>query len=375
MRPARARRRPTACGSRRSAQRSAPRARRSSSRRASRSPYTATRPDPLTLLLDFRNVGAGFGGQLRRRQLEEPDCRRVDRGGWIARPSGLTRPRGAGAAGLAPRAQRAQHGRHRIRQGRGRRRAVRDGAAEHRRRRTRCWRCRARLRPPRPTRLPRSASTSRRRAAGDLPVAAVPVAPAVAAAQVATAPVPAALPAGMRAAHAAQQAPIGRPRPRRGPINRWRRAAAASSPAIRSASTSRAPTFARCCAPSRRSAASTSSSTRRCTGTVDVALSDVPWDQALDIILAANKLGYIIDGTIVRIAPLAVLADEQSQRRKVAEEQALAGQLAGADQDAQLCEGRRTAGAADARARSRSAARCRSTRAPTRSSSPTCAIG
>ena len=63
------------------------------------------------------------------------------------------------------------------------------------------------------------------------------------------------------------------------------------------------------------------------TGTVDVALRDVPWDQALDIILAANKLGYIIDGTIVRIAPLSVLADEQSQRRKVAEEQALAGQL------------------------------------------------
>jgi type IV pilus assembly protein PilQ len=63
------------------------------------------------------------------------------------------------------------------------------------------------------------------------------------------------------------------------------------------------------------------------TGTVDVALRDVPWDQALDIILTANKLGYIIDGTIVRIAPLAVLADEQSQRRKVAEEQALAGQL------------------------------------------------
>jgi type IV pilus assembly protein PilQ len=62
-------------------------------------------------------------------------------------------------------------------------------------------------------------------------------------------------------------------------------------------------------------------------GTVDVALRDVPWDQALDIILAANKLGYIVDGTIVRIAPLNVLADEQVQRRKVAEEQALAGEL------------------------------------------------
>jgi type IV pilus assembly protein PilQ len=62
-------------------------------------------------------------------------------------------------------------------------------------------------------------------------------------------------------------------------------------------------------------------------GTVDVALRDVPWDQALDIILAANKLGYLIDGTIVRIAPLTVLADEQTQRRKVNEEQALAGEL------------------------------------------------
>jgi type IV pilus assembly protein PilQ len=62
-------------------------------------------------------------------------------------------------------------------------------------------------------------------------------------------------------------------------------------------------------------------------GTVDVALRDVPWDQALDIILRANKLGYVVDGTIVRVAPLAVLADEESQRRKLSEEQALAGEL------------------------------------------------
>ena len=62
-------------------------------------------------------------------------------------------------------------------------------------------------------------------------------------------------------------------------------------------------------------------------GTVDVALRDVPWDQALDIILRANKLGYVVDGTIVRVAPLSVLADEETQRRKLAEEQALAGEL------------------------------------------------
>jgi type IV pilus assembly protein PilQ len=63
------------------------------------------------------------------------------------------------------------------------------------------------------------------------------------------------------------------------------------------------------------------------TGSVDVALKDVPWDQALDIILRANKLGYIVDGTIVRIAPLSVLADEETARRKLSDEQALAGEI------------------------------------------------
>jgi type IV pilus assembly protein PilQ len=62
-------------------------------------------------------------------------------------------------------------------------------------------------------------------------------------------------------------------------------------------------------------------------GTVDVALRDVPWDQALDIILRANKLGYVVDGTIVRVAPLSVLAEEEGQRRKLSEEQALSGEL------------------------------------------------
>ncbi len=62
-------------------------------------------------------------------------------------------------------------------------------------------------------------------------------------------------------------------------------------------------------------------------GSVDVALKDVPWDQALDIILRANKLGYSVDGTIIRIAPLTVLAEEEQQRQKLAEAQALSGEL------------------------------------------------
>lgn len=55
-------------------------------------------------------------------------------------------------------------------------------------------------------------------------------------------------------------------------------------------------------------------------GTVDVTLRDVPWDQALDMILRANQLGYTVDGTIVRIAPAATFATEAGERRKQAEE-------------------------------------------------------
>jgi type IV pilus assembly protein PilQ len=62
-------------------------------------------------------------------------------------------------------------------------------------------------------------------------------------------------------------------------------------------------------------------------GTVDVSLRDVPWDQALDIILRANKLGYSVEGNIVRIVPLQVLAAENEERRKLQEAEALAGEL------------------------------------------------
>ena len=53
----------------------------------------------------------------------------------------------------------------------------------------------------------------------------------------------------------------------------------------------------------------------------------MPWDQALDIILKANKLGYAVDGTVVRIAPLDVLAQEEDERRKLTDAKALSGEL------------------------------------------------
>jgi type IV pilus secretin PilQ/predicted competence protein len=60
---------------------------------------------------------------------------------------------------------------------------------------------------------------------------------------------------------------------------------------------------------------------------IDVVLKDVPWDQAFETLLRTHKLGYTAEGTILRIAPLSVLAEEEGDRRKLAEAKALAGEL------------------------------------------------
>lgn len=62
-------------------------------------------------------------------------------------------------------------------------------------------------------------------------------------------------------------------------------------------------------------------------GTVNAHFTSVPWDQALDQILRANRLGYVVDGTIVRIAPITTLATEADDRRKLADAQANEGEL------------------------------------------------
>jgi type IV pilus secretin PilQ/predicted competence protein len=51
-------------------------------------------------------------------------------------------------------------------------------------------------------------------------------------------------------------------------------------------------------------------------GKVDLHLTAVPWDQALDIILRSNGLAYEVDGTVVRIAPVAVFTAEKDDRKK-----------------------------------------------------------
>ncbi len=62
-------------------------------------------------------------------------------------------------------------------------------------------------------------------------------------------------------------------------------------------------------------------------GRITLKLVEVPWDQALELILKTNKLGYVVEGNVIRIAPLAELATEEAERRRLAEEKALAGDL------------------------------------------------
>ena len=63
------------------------------------------------------------------------------------------------------------------------------------------------------------------------------------------------------------------------------------------------------------------------TGRITLVLTEVPWDQALDLILKSHRLGYVVEGNVIRIAPLNDLAQEEADRRRLAEEQALAGDL------------------------------------------------
>ena len=62
-------------------------------------------------------------------------------------------------------------------------------------------------------------------------------------------------------------------------------------------------------------------------GEVNVALTQVPWDQAFAIILRANQLDYEVDGTVVRIASVQRLQEEAADRTLLAQREAEAGEL------------------------------------------------
>jgi type IV pilus assembly protein PilQ len=51
-------------------------------------------------------------------------------------------------------------------------------------------------------------------------------------------------------------------------------------------------------------------------GTVDIKLTQVPWDQALDVILKSSKLTYITEGNVVRIVPVSVVIAENKEQEE-----------------------------------------------------------
>jgi type IV pilus assembly protein PilQ len=59
-------------------------------------------------------------------------------------------------------------------------------------------------------------------------------------------------------------------------------------------------------------------------GTLTIVLDDVPWDQALDIVLKNNSLTRQLDGNVLRIATVETLKKEADNRRAQVESEALA---------------------------------------------------
>lgn len=58
-------------------------------------------------------------------------------------------------------------------------------------------------------------------------------------------------------------------------------------------------------------------------GSVTVDFVDVPWDQALDLILRQNNLTYVLEGNVMRIGTIDRLAAEVQATRRLAEEERL----------------------------------------------------
>ncbi len=63
------------------------------------------------------------------------------------------------------------------------------------------------------------------------------------------------------------------------------------------------------------------------TGKVTCELVALPWDQALDLILRSNNLGYIREGNVLRVGKVEVLTREEERRRMLLESKKLAGPL------------------------------------------------
>ena len=58
-------------------------------------------------------------------------------------------------------------------------------------------------------------------------------------------------------------------------------------------------------------------------GSVTVDFTDVPWDQALEIILRQNGLSYVLEGNVMRVGTISRLSEEANASRRLAEEERL----------------------------------------------------
>jgi type IV pilus secretin PilQ/predicted competence protein len=62
-------------------------------------------------------------------------------------------------------------------------------------------------------------------------------------------------------------------------------------------------------------------------GALTIFLNDVPWDQALDVVLKNNSLGKQLDGNVLRIASNATLEAEEAQRKRLSDARVLSAEL------------------------------------------------
>jgi type IV pilus secretin PilQ/predicted competence protein len=59
------------------------------------------------------------------------------------------------------------------------------------------------------------------------------------------------------------------------------------------------------------------------TGSVTVDFVDVPWDQALEVILRQNSLAYVLEGNVMRVGTAARLSEEAESNRRLTEQERL----------------------------------------------------
>ena len=62
-------------------------------------------------------------------------------------------------------------------------------------------------------------------------------------------------------------------------------------------------------------------------GRVSLRLSEIPWEQALELVLRSQRLGHVLEDGVLRVGPAAELAGEFEERRRQQEARELAGDL------------------------------------------------